>query len=105
MVVQPDHKIEFSKFSKSLGTRRLGAVIREEIIDSIHKGNFVILDFNSVRVVSNSFVDECIVKLLDTFTMEELKANSTFVGLGENVKCVLRWSLSQRLSPSSTPSD
>jgi hypothetical protein len=41
----------------------------------------VVLDFTGVDVVSNSFADECIAKLLLTMSLEELKTHTTFRGL------------------------
>ena len=41
----------------------------------------VILDFTGVDVVTNSFADECIAKLLVEFPLEELKRRTTFRGL------------------------
>lgn len=44
-------------------------------------GDVVVLDFTGVDVVSNSFADECIAKLLLTMSLAELKAQTTFRGL------------------------
>ena len=37
-----------------------------------------VLDFTGVNVVSNSFADECIAKLLLHMTLTELKSRTTF---------------------------
>ena len=54
----------------------------------------VVLDFTGVDVVSNSFADECIAKLLLTMSLAELKAHTTFRGLNplasESVLTALR---------------
>lgn len=44
-------------------------------------GDVVVLDFTGVDVVSNSFADECIAKLLLTMSLAELKDRTTFRGL------------------------
>ena len=41
----------------------------------------VVLDFTGVNVVSNSFADECIAKLLMEMPLAELKQRTTFRGL------------------------
>ena len=41
----------------------------------------VVLDFTGVNVVSNSFADECIAKLLLEMPLSELKRRTTFRGL------------------------
>ena len=43
----------------------------------------VVLDFSGVNVVSNSFADECLAKLLLIMPLEELKQRTTFRGLNE----------------------
>ena len=54
----------------------------------------VVLDFTGVDVVSNSFADECIAKLLLSMPLSELKARTTFRGLNslasESVLTALR---------------
>ena len=41
----------------------------------------VVLDFTGVNVVTNSFADECLAKLLLEMPLEELKKRTTFKGL------------------------
>ena len=72
---------KFNEFGQNLGTRQLGAVAREKLLPLIQDNECVILDFTGVNVVSNSFADECIAKLLLTMSLSELKARTTFQGL------------------------
>ena len=71
----------FNEFGQNLGTRQLGAVAREKLLPLLQGNERVILDFTGVDVVSNSFADECIAKLLLTMSLSELKARTTFRGL------------------------
>lgn len=71
----------FNEFGQNLGTRQLGAVAREKLLPLLQGNERVILDFTGVDVVSNSFADECIAKLLLTMSLTELKAHTTFRGL------------------------
>ena len=49
-----------------------------------------ILDFTGVNVVTNSFADECIAKLLLEMPLDELKKRTTFCGLNPLAeRCVL----------------
>ena len=49
-----------------------------------------ILDFTGVNVVTNSFADECIAKLLLEMPLDELKKRTTFRGLNPLAeRCVL----------------
>ena len=71
----------FRDFGENLGTRPLGQKVREQLVSLLEKEDCVVLDFTGVNVVSNSFADECIAKLLLTMSLAELKAHTTFRGL------------------------
>ena len=84
----------FREFGENLGTRQLGQQVREKLMP-LHEGDErLALDFTGVDVVSNSFADECIAKLLLTMPLSELKARTTFRGLNplasESVLTALR---------------
>ena len=68
----------FRDFGENLGTRPLGQKVREQLVPLLEKEDLVVLDFTGVNVVSNSFADECIAKLLLTMSLAELKAHTTF---------------------------
>jgi len=71
----------FRDFGKNLGTRQLGQQARERLMPLLEGDERVVLDFTDVDVVSNSFADECIAKLLLTMSLAELKERTTFRGL------------------------
>lgn len=84
----------FRDFGENLGTRQLGQQARERLMPLLEGNERVVLDFTGVNVVSNSFADECIAKLLLTIPLAELKARTTFRGLNplasESVLTALR---------------
>ena len=84
----------FREYGESLGTRPLGKRVREQLLPMIEQNECVVLDFTGVNVVSNSFADECIAKLLLTMPLSELKSRTTFRGLNpiasESVLTALR---------------
>lgn len=71
----------FREFGENLGTRPLGKRVREQLFPLIEQNECVVLDFTGVNVVSNSFADECIAKLLLVMPLAELKKRTTFRGL------------------------
>lgn len=71
----------FKDFGENLGTRQLGQQARERLMPLLEQDERVVLDFTGVDVVSNSFADECIAKLLLFMPLEELKKHTTFHGL------------------------
>ena len=72
---------KFIDYGKNLGTRSLGQKVRECLMPLLEGNERVVLDFTGVDVVSNSFADECIAKLLLTMSLAELKSRTTFRGL------------------------
>ena len=71
----------FREYGENLGTRPLGKRIREQLMLLLEQDERIVLDFTGVNVVSNSFADECIAKLLLTMPLSELKSRTTFRGL------------------------
>lgn len=84
----------FKEYGENLGTRPLGKRVREVLLPLIEQNECVVLDFTGVNVVSNSFADECIAKLLLAMPLSELKNRTTFRGLNpiasESVLTALR---------------
>ena len=74
---------KFNKIGVNLGTRMLGAEVQKQLLPLIQGDEKVILDFEGVDVVSNSFADECLAKLLLIMPLEELKRRTTFRGLND----------------------
>ncbi len=71
----------FREYGENLGTRPLGKRVREQLMPLLEQDERVVLDFTGVNVVSNSFADECIAKLLLVMPLADLKAHTTFRGL------------------------
>ena len=83
-------RFNFKEYGESLGTRQLGKRVREQLLPLLEKDERVVLDFTGVNVVSNSFADECIAKLLLTMPLSELKSRTTFRGLNPIAsECIL----------------
>lgn len=78
-----DEQFFFSRFGTDFGTREMGCKIRNELLAVLSDNKRVALDFTNVNVVSNSFADECIAKLLFGIPLQELKKQITFCGLSQ----------------------
>lgn len=72
---------KFADYGVNFGTRAQGAELRKKLLPLIKGKERVVLDFTGVNVVTNSFADECISKLLLEMPLDELKARTTFKGL------------------------
>ena len=76
-------EFKFLDYGTDFGTRDMGQKLRQELLALINAGEKVILDFTGVNVVSNSFADECIAKLLLEMPLDELKCHTTLNPLAE----------------------
>ncbi|MBO5541796.1 MAG: STAS-like domain-containing protein [Muribaculaceae bacterium] len=89
----------FNQFGENLGTRQLGLKVKEQLWPLVFDADKVELNFDGVNVVSNSFADECIAKLLLEMTHNQLKQKTTFTGLNvfarQNIVIALRRRLHQ----------
>lgn len=74
---------KFVTIGEDLGTRILGEKVRNMLLPMIQNNEMVVLDFEGVNIVSNSFADECLAKLLIVMPLEELKKRTTFRGLND----------------------
>ena len=74
-------EFKFLEYGTDFGTRDMGQKLREKLLPLINGNDKVVLDFTGVNVVSNSFADECIAKLLLEMPLAELKSRTTFRGL------------------------
>ena len=74
-------EFKFIEYGTDFDTRDMGRKLREKLLALINSNDKVVLDFTGVNVVSNSFADECIAKLLLEMPLSELKLRTTFRGL------------------------
>lgn len=74
-------EFKFIDYGTDFGTRDMGQKLRQQLLALINSGEKVVLDFTGVNVVSNSFADECLAKLLLEMPLDELKRHTTFRGL------------------------
>lgn len=88
---------KFNKIGENLGTRSLGEKVRCELVGMIEKNNKVVLDFEGVNVVSNSFADECLAKLVLHYPFETIKQKTTFRGLNDFARRTIAVAFRRRL--------
>lgn len=81
-------QFKFVEYGENLGTRQLGSRVRNLLLPLVseNENEKVVLDFSGVNVVSNSFADECLGKLLLYMSLEELKKKTTFVNVNDFAK-------------------
>lgn len=89
---------KFISFGENLGTRILGERVRQDLIVAIESSECVVLDFEGVNVVSNSFADECIAKLIPILGFDKLKQKTTFRNINDFARKNVLIALRRRLS-------
>ncbi len=89
--------IHFKDIGSSLGTRQLGAEIRNQIENRFDFSDRIIMDFSGVDVISNSFADECFGKLFLTHNLDFIRNHISFKNTTPFVKAVISKSLNQRM--------
>ncbi len=88
----------FIDFGVDLGTRQMGQAAHAKLLPLVLGEEKVVLDFSGVDVVTNSFADECIAKLLLQMPLEELKKRTTFKGLNPMASKSILGALQRRQS-------
>ncbi len=81
--------IKFKDIGTSLGTRNLGSEIRSEIVEMTDTADKVILDFDQVEVVTNSFANECFGKLRQILSDEVFKSKVSFINANDFIQRVI----------------
>ena len=93
---------KFNQFGENLGTRMLGVDVRNQLLPLIEGDEKVVLDFEGVDVVSNSFADECLAQLLLTMSLDDLKQRTTFRGLNDFAKKNIALAFKRRMLSAET---
>ena len=88
----------FVEYGADLGTLQIGLKVRADLLPLVKGDEKVVLDFTGVDVVTNSFADECIAKLLIEIPLEELKRRTTFRGLNSTASKSVLGALQRRQS-------
>ena len=88
----------FIDFGVDLGTRQMGQAAHAKLLPLVQGEEKVVLDFSGVDVVTNSFADDCIAKLLLQMPLEELKKRTTFKGLNPMASKSILGALQRRQS-------
>jgi anti-sigma regulatory factor (Ser/Thr protein kinase)/anti-anti-sigma regulatory factor len=91
--------LQLSKEKSGTGTRQSGISIRTKVMNISNQTNsIIILDFSGISVISSSFADEFIGKLVNEFGFTGFVERFRLVGMNETVKAITNRSVAQRIS-------
>jgi hypothetical protein len=90
---------KFNTYGQELATRILGKKVRVVILPLISEtgAEKLVLDFESVNIVTNSFADECLAKLIYEMPFETLKSKTTFRNLNDTARKYIAFAFQRRL--------
>jgi hypothetical protein len=91
------NRIILSEFGNTLGTRILGIEVRSVFNELFNQNDTIFLDFNNIRVVTNSFADELIGKKVKEIGLDTFKNSVKIINANENVKSVIKKSIKDRI--------
>ncbi len=92
---------KISEAASGTGTRQSGLKIKNEVINLYKKANKpVIVDFIDVGIISSSFADEFIGKLVVELGFYQFQQLFTLVNMNSTIQTIVQRSLSQRMSES-----
>jgi len=97
MVKENTTTLHFNEFGDNLGTRQLGKTAYDKLVSLIETSQKVILDFSGVNVVSNSFADECLAKLLLIMSLDEIKQKTTFINVNDLARTAIAVAFKRRM--------
>ena len=91
---------KFNTYGQELATRILGKKVREVILPLINEtgAEKLVLDFEGVNIVTNSFADECLAKLIYEMPFETLKSKTTFRNLNDTARKYIAFAFQRRLN-------
>ena len=92
---------KLSEKSSGTGTRQSGERIRNEIVNLFNEtGKTIELDFSGIAVISSSFADELIGKLLVRFGFYQFNHYFRLQNMNNIVQAIVHRSVSQRMAES-----
>lgn len=92
---------KISEAASGTGTRQSGLKIKNEVINLYKKAKKpVIIDFDDVGIISSSFADEFIGKLVVELGFYQFQQLFTLINMNATIQTIVQRSLSQRMSES-----
>ena len=92
--------IRLSEWGIVLGTRKIGRDIRRALLNKMEaEDQPIVISFEGILMVSNSFADECFGKLIAAIGREEFKKAFKIADLNDDmIRKILNSSVNERLA-------
>lgn len=99
-----DIELKISEHAHGTGTRKSGEMMRNKVINLRNQGaKKIVLDFSGIAVISSSFADEFIAKLVTKYGFIDFQQIFALKGMNETIKSIVHRSFVQRMAESLNP--
>lgn len=88
--------IRLREWGEFLGSRKVGSEIRERVDAFFQTGVSVELDFAGVQMVSHSFADELLGKLIASVGLSAMKGRLRLLHVPQDIAPILRFAIGNR---------
>jgi len=78
-------------FGESLNTRFYGASLKDLIMKEYNNDNQVILDFNNVKSISQSFADQCFGIIVAEIGLESFQKKFKIINIKDNIAKMIKY--------------
>jgi hypothetical protein len=96
-----EYQVRIIEHAHGTGTRRSAEQIRNYVVNIINEGSSkIILDFTDVGVISSSFADEFIAKLVARYGFYGFQRLISLQGMNETIQGIVHRSVAQRMMES-----
>lgn len=93
------HVVPLAAWDGMLGSRALGAKVRQQVLAELQAEGQLVLDWDGVRAISHSFADEFIGKLAEEIGVEQFRSTVRNRNMSSLIRSVLSYVVSARLGP------
>lgn len=94
---QDQHVMPLVSWDGLLGSRALGATVRQQALIKLQAGGRLTLDWDGVRAVSHSFADEFIGKLAEEIGVEQFRSRVQNRNMSPSIRSILVYVVAARL--------
>lgn len=76
-----------------------GSKVHQRILDALKAGGRVVISFDGVQTASSSFVNVCLVQLLDHMSLDDLKKRIAIIHSNHQINEMIKRSFNRPLQP------
>lgn len=92
-------QFKMEKFGNLFGTRKLGEKIRDELFElAVSTEEEIEIDFKDIKMISQSFADECFGKLVIKLGYNEFNEKFLFINMNKKIESIINLVVANRFN-------